>query len=68
MDASAYLPAGVPSSWLVCLGVDDVDAACAKAVQWGGTVSEPATDTPFGRLAQLADPTGAIIKINSIEG
>lgn len=67
MDSSAFLPEGLPAMWLLYLGVDDVDAACAKAVELGGTVTEPATDTPFGRLAQLADPTGAIIKINSIE-
>ncbi len=29
----------------------------------GGAVVQPAEDTPFGRLAGLADPTGAFIKI-----
>lgn len=67
MDAAASLPEGVPSHWQVYLGVDDVDAACAQAVELGGRVLEPPTDTPFARVAQLADPTGAIVKICSVD-
>jgi len=29
----------------------------------GGTVTQSAMDTPFGRLAGLADPTGARFKL-----
>ena len=29
----------------------------------GGTVVAAAQDSPFGRLAQIADPTGASVKI-----
>lgn len=63
LDAGAFLPDGVPSNWQVYIGVEDVDAALATAVELGGTVLMPAEDSPFGRLAQIADPTGASIKL-----
>ena len=33
------------------------------AERLGGTVLEPAVDTPHGRMAKVADPTGATFKI-----
>lgn len=63
MDASAWLPEGVPSHWSVYIDVADVDATAAKAQELGGSVEDPAQDTPYGRLATLADPTGARIKL-----
>lgn len=62
LDAG-FLPAGVASNWQVYLGVTDVDAALVQAVELGGTVLQPAEDSPYGRLAQLADPTGASFKL-----
>ena len=47
------------SHWLVYFGVASTDDAVAAAQQGGGSVVEPATDSPFGRLASLADPDGA---------
>ena len=63
MDASAFLPDGVPANWSVYFGVDDTDAALAKIVELGGSIVMGAEDTPYGRLAQAADPTGAVFKI-----
>jgi predicted enzyme related to lactoylglutathione lyase len=63
MDASAFLPDGVPANWSVYFGVDDTDAALAKTVHLGGAIILPAEDTPYGRLAQAADPTGALFKL-----
>jgi predicted enzyme related to lactoylglutathione lyase len=63
MDASAFLPSEVPSHWAAYIAVDDVDATLARATELGGSVVEPAVDTPYGRLATLADPTGARIKL-----
>jgi predicted enzyme related to lactoylglutathione lyase len=60
---AAGIPADVPSRWLVYFGVDDTDATLARAVELGGSVLEPAEDTPYGRLATLADPTGTILKL-----
>jgi hypothetical protein len=63
MDASAYLPAEVPSNWQVYFAVEDADASIEKAVGLGARVIDGPDDTPFGRLATLADPTGAMFKI-----
>ncbi|ODU02034.1 MAG: hypothetical protein ABS81_18980 [Pseudonocardia sp. SCN 72-86] len=68
MDGARYLPEGVPGVWRVYIGVDDVDAAVAKAVELGGEVREEPVDTPFGRLAEVADPTGAVLKLSSVRG
>jgi len=29
----------------------------------GGSIVQPATDTPYGRLAQVADPTGTVFRL-----
>ena len=63
MDASGFLPEGVPAHWSVYFRVDDTDAALKQAVELGGTVVVPAEDTPYGRLATAADPTGAVFKL-----
>ncbi len=63
MDASGFLPDGVPAHWSVYFGVDDTDAALAKIVDLGGSILMAAQDTPYGRLATAADPTGAQFKL-----
>jgi len=63
MDASGFLPDGVPPHWSVYFSVADADASIAKAVGLGATVVVPAEDTPYGRLATLTDPTGAVFKL-----
>lgn len=63
MDASAFLPEGVPSHWSVYFGTADADASIALATKLGATVVQPAEDTPYGRLASLTDPTGALFKL-----
>ena len=57
-DAAAAL-GGDSSRWFVYYGVDDADAAVARAEALGATVLGAAQDSPYGRLATLADPTGA---------
>ncbi|MGW0043175.1 VOC family protein [Rhodococcus sp. NPDC003348] len=59
MDASGFLPEGVPSFWQFYLGVEDTDAAVARVVELGGSVERPAEDSPYGRLATVTDPLGA---------
>jgi len=63
MDASAFLPEGVPAHWSVYFGTDDADATLNQVLALGGTILEPAEDTPYGRLATAADPTGARFKL-----
>ncbi len=50
---------GSPASWSIYFGADDADTTLARIVDLGGSIVMPAEDTPFGRLAQAADPTGA---------
>lgn len=66
MDASGFLPEGVPSHWTVYYGVDDTDRVIALAQALGGSVLAPAEDTPFGRMATLADPMGAAFNVISV--
>jgi uncharacterized protein len=63
MDAAAVLPENVPGLWGVYWGVEDPDAFVDKAQQLGATVLHPAEDTPYGRTATLADPTGAMFRV-----
>ena len=63
MDASAFLPDGVPAHWSVYFKVADTDAALARIGELGGNTVVPAEDTPYGRLATAVDPTGAIFKL-----
>ncbi len=63
MDASGFLPDGVPSTWSVYFQVEDTDAALAKIGKLGGSTVQPAEDTPYGRLAVATDPTGAPFKL-----
>jgi predicted enzyme related to lactoylglutathione lyase len=53
----------VPANWQIYFGVEDADAALAKIVKLGGSVIMGPDDSPYGRLAQAADPTGAVFKI-----
>jgi len=53
------LAAGDPGRWEVFFRVPDVDSALRGVVRLGGTVLRAAADTPFGRLAEAADPMGA---------
>jgi uncharacterized protein len=63
MDASGFLPEGVPDHWSVYFSVTDTDAAIAKATGLGATLVMGPDETPFGKLATLTDPTGAIFKL-----
>jgi predicted enzyme related to lactoylglutathione lyase len=65
MDSAKFLPAEVPSHWAVYFGVEDADEAAAKVTQLGGSVIRGPEDTPYGRLADVHDPTGAAFKLHS---
>jgi predicted enzyme related to lactoylglutathione lyase len=65
MDSASFLPPEVPSMWTVYFSAADIDVACEKATAAGGRVIRPPENTPFGRIAELADPTGAMFKLHS---
>ena len=65
MDASAFLPDGVPAHWSIYWHVDDVDATITKLKGLGGSVVDDAVDTPYGRLATVTDSAGARFKLRT---
>ena len=66
MDGTRDLGEGVPSNWFFFLGADDVDKTVQLVTDNGGTVIRAAEDTPWGRLAAVADPTGAGFNLSSL--
>ena len=70
MDAAAYFPEGAPGEWSIYFAVENTDDSLAKIVSLGGSILEPAQDSPYGRLARAADPMGAQFKLmsNSSQG
>jgi hypothetical protein len=54
--------AGMPSSWLTYVLVDDIDAATAKAKSLGGSVMMGVTPVmDSGWFSVIVDPTGAAL-------
>jgi uncharacterized protein len=64
MDSASFLPPEVPSHWAVYFSVVSADDAITTLTSLGGTVIRPAEDTPYGRMADVADPTGAAFKLH----
>jgi uncharacterized protein len=63
VDATRLMKHDEATHWSVYFGTADTDATLAHAVERGGRVIEPPEDTPYGRLAVAADPTGAVFKL-----
>ena len=59
MQMTEQFPPEVPSHWNTYFEVSDVDDSVSRLVAMGGAVVAPAFDTPFGRLAFVADRFGA---------
>ncbi|MFG3498042.1 VOC family protein [Streptomyces sp. NPDC047928] len=56
-------PAEMPAHFLVYFAVEDCDGTAATATRLGGRVTEPPFDTPYGRIALLADNQGAVFAV-----
>ena len=67
MDGTRDLPKGVPPNWVFFLGAEDGDKTVRLVKENGGTVIRDAEDTPYGRLAAVADPTGAGFNLSSLD-
>ncbi len=62
MDMAGVAPAGTPPHWFVYLEVDDVDARTrALAANGGRLYREPFAIAGVGRIAIVADATGAMM-------
>ncbi|TNC20690.1 VOC family protein [Amycolatopsis alkalitolerans] len=62
----AEVPAEIPAHWTTYFGVTDTDGAVAKVGELGGSVLSPARDSPYGRLAQVADDQGVPFSLISV--
>ena len=57
-------PPHMPPTWNTYLTVDDVDATVERVAQAGGSVLAPPFDVmESGRMAVIADPTGAAVSL-----
>ena len=65
MDASSFLPEGVPSHWSIYWDVEDVDSSVATTQRLGGGLVDGPQDTPYGRMATVTDPCGALFKLRT---
>jgi uncharacterized protein len=57
------MPAEMPPHWLAYFTVDNTDAAINAVKAGGGKVMGDAMDTPYGRLAVVSDPFGAVFAV-----
>lgn len=62
-DASSFLPTGSAGYWRMYIAVESVDAAVERVRELGGAVLDGPMDSPFGRLATVADPEGASFQV-----
>ncbi|WP_326545345.1 VOC family protein [Mycolicibacterium sp. ND9-15] len=67
MDGTAFLSEGQPSTWSFFLGASDVDKTVQLVLDNGGSVVRGAENTPYGRLAAVADCTGAAFNLSSLQ-
>jgi hypothetical protein len=67
MDAP-WLPEGSGGRWAIYWETADVDASASDAVRLGGTVTDGPVDTPYGRIATVADPAGAEFRLRTAPG
>lgn len=62
-DAAGVVEEGTPSYWRVYLAHADLDGVLARLPQLGGRLLDGPVDSPFGRLATVADPQGASFQL-----
>lgn len=62
-EGATGVPTEAPAQWSVYIAVADADATLARAVELGGAVVYSPHESPYGQLAALTDPTGALVKV-----
>ncbi len=65
MDSSGFLPEGTPPFWSLYWEVEDIDASVVQLGSLGGSVVMAAEDTPYGRMATVTDPAGAVFRLRT---
>lgn len=64
MDSRAWVPEG-GAAWSIYWEVADIDAAARRIEEHGGSVLQGPEVTPYGKLAEVADPAGARFKLRT---
>ncbi len=54
---------GIDPQWSIYFATADTDASVQRVEALGGTVMVPPFDTPYGRIAVIKDPQGAIFSL-----
>jgi uncharacterized protein len=67
-DGAKTLPEGAQSHWSVFFGTENIEKSLQAITKAGGTVLQPAQDTPYGRAATASDPAGATFGLTSPHG
>lgn len=65
VNAEGFIPAEMGSYWRLHLGVENCDEAVEKVKELGGKLLDGPDDSPFGRIATVAEPTGATFQISA---
>ncbi len=63
MHMDDKFPKEIPNHWTVYFAVNDTDASVELIKSKGGRVNHGPFDTPYGRIAMVADPYGAMFAI-----
>ena len=64
-ELGSSAPADAPAHWATYFGAADTDAAARAASAAGGRVIQPPRDSPYGRIAVVADDQGATFSLIS---
>lgn len=62
-EANDVLPAEIDSHWRVYFTVESCDPAIERIKVLGGSLLDGPRDSPFGRVATVADPAGASFEV-----
>jgi uncharacterized protein len=62
-DARGVVADGTHSYWRIYLEVEDCDVALTRVRELGGRLLDGPMDSPFGRVATVADPVGASFQL-----
>ena len=63
MQMGKEFPPEIPPHWMPYFAVDDADASAKLITERGGKVLHGPFDTPYGRIAVVSDPFGAVFSI-----
>jgi hypothetical protein len=63
LQMTAQWPAELPPHWMPYFAVDDVDTTAKRIAELGGKVHNGPFDSPYGRMAVVGDPYGAVFTV-----